>query len=179
MKDDMLKEIEIPEKVTIKIGSTIKISGPQGEVEKKLFHPKVKISLEKNRIILKVSKGTKREKKVINSFRVHLKNMIQGVVKKHLYKLKICSGHFPMSVSVAHNQFIIKNFLGESVPRKVNIKPGAEVKIEGTEITVISANKETAGQVAADIEQLTKIKKRDPRNFQDGCYITQKAGKDM
>jgi large subunit ribosomal protein L6 len=74
---------------------------------------------------------------------------------------------------------LIKNFLGESVPRKMAIKPNVEVKIEGEEIIVSSPDKEAAGQVAGDIEQLTRIKKRDIRIFQDGCYITHKAGKEI
>ncbi len=179
MKEDLRKELELPENNTVKIDHLIKITGPQGEVEKKLVHPKIKISSENNKIILQSKKATKKEKKILNSFFAHLKNMVQGVNEKHTYKLKICSGHFPMNVSLSGHQLIIKNFFGESVPRKLTIKPGAEVKVEGNEIIITSTSKETAGQVAADIEHLTKIKNRDLRIFQDGCYIIHKAGKDL
>jgi len=177
MKEDLKEEIEIPEQVKIEIDQIIKVSGPQGEVEKKLTHPKIKITQENNKIVIQSPKATKKEKKILRYFYIHLKNMIQGVLEKYNYKLKICSGHFPMNVSVNNNQLIIKNFLGENTPRKINLKTGAEIKIEGDIISVTSNSKEIAGQVAADIEQLTKIKGKDIRIFQDGCYIIEKAGK--
>lgn len=179
MREDLKKEIEIPEGLTVKTGPVIQISGPQGEVKKKLLHPKIKITSTPNKILLESPQSTKKEKKTLHTFHYHLKNMIAGVLEKHIYKLKICSGHFPMNVSVNNNQLLIKNFLGENTPRKLNIKPGVEVKVEGDEILVSSPDKESAGQVAADIEQLTKIKNWDIRLFQDGCHIIHKAGKNL
>jgi len=179
MKEDLNKEIELPEGVTIQIDHAVKIIGPQGEVTKRLTHPRINISHQDSKIIMKSLNTTKKEKKIFNSFQAHLKNMIQGVIEKHVYKLKICSGHFPMTVSLSNNELTIKNFFGENTPRKLTIKPNVEVKVEGTTIIVISTDKEAAGQVAADIERLTKIKNRDMRIFQDGCYITHKAGKDI
>ena len=116
---------------------------------------------------------------MLGSFESHIVNMVRGVQELYVYKLKICSGHFPMSVSVAGNEVIIKNFLGEAVPRKVDIMKGAEVKVNGEEIIVTSADIEVAGQTAAKIETACKITNRDRRIFQDGCYITQKADKSM
>ena len=84
-----------------------------------------------------------------------------------------------MNVSVTGKELVIKNFLGESVPRRVGITPGAEVKIDGTEILVTSPDKEIAGQVASRIENLCRITNRDIRIFQDGCYIVNKGGKDL
>lgn len=179
MKGDIRKELKIPEKITIKIDKAVKITGPQGEVEKRLIYPKVKISAEPGKIILESKKATKRERRMINSFAAHLRNMLAGVLEKYTYKLKICSGHFPINVSVSNNQLIIKNFLGESIPRKLTFNPKVEVKVEGNEIKVTSPSKELAGQTAAAIETLTRIKKRDIRIFQDGCHITQKAGKEI
>ncbi|MBT4651328.1 50S ribosomal protein L6 [Candidatus Woesearchaeota archaeon] len=179
MKNDLREEIELPQGVTVTIGDLIKVTGPKGEVEKKLSHPRVDISLQDNKIVLESKKVTKREIKNLNTFRAHLRNMVQGVQEKFIYTVKICSGHFPMNVSVSKNELIIKNFLGESHPRKLPIKPGAEVKIEGTEVIISSCSKETAGQTAAGIEQLCRITNRDNRIFQDGCYIINKAGKEI
>lgn len=180
MKEDLIREIELPEKTTVQIeGPLIKIIGPQGEVEKKLTHPRVKINTEKNKLKLVAKKATKTEKKIINSFVAHLTNMIKGVNEKYTYKLKICSGHFPMNVTVNNNQLIIKNFLGESIPRTLKVNPNVEVKIEGNEIIVTSTSKENAGQFAAKIEQLTKVKNKDIRIFQDGCHLINKNGKEL
>ncbi|MBR9682974.1 50S ribosomal protein L6 [Candidatus Woesearchaeota archaeon] len=179
MKEDLKQEIELPADISINIDRTIKVTGPQGEVEKALVHPKIKITHQDTKVILESKRATKTEKKILNSFCAHIKNMLRGVTEKHTYKLKICSGHFPMNVSLSNDQFTVKNFLGESVPRKLTIKQGAELKVEGSEIIITSTSKETAGQVAADIEQLTKVKNRDLRIFQDGIWITHKDGKEL
>ena len=105
--------------------------------------------------------------------------MNKGALNGYRYTLKICSGHFPMSVSVGNNQLIVKNFLGEKVPRVLKLKAGADVKVEGDLIVVESSNKEIAGQVGASIELLTRRTKYDTRIFQDGIWITSKDGKEL
>ena len=178
MKEDLKKEIVLEEGVQVELaGTTLKIKGPKGEVERKFVHPKIKLTIEGEKIVMVSLKATKREKTIVGSFEAHIKNLIKGVVEPHVYKLKICSGHFPMNVAVSGQDLIIKNFLGESVPRKITFKEGVSVKINGTEIVVSSADKELAGQTAAKIETLCRITNRDRRIFQDGCYITEKAGK--
>lgn len=180
MKDDLTREIELKSGVIARLeGNLLKVKGQKGEVSRVFLHPKIKISVEENKIVLSAPKATKREKTMLGSFESHIINMIQGVQEPYVYKLKICSGHFPMSVSVAGNELVIKNFLGEAVPRKVEIMKGAEVKVVGEEIIISSANIEVAGQTAARIEGVCRITNRDRRIFQDGCYITQKADKSM
>ncbi len=180
MKDDLTREIELKAGVTAQLeGNLLKIKGPKGEVSRVFVHPKINMSVEGNKVVLFAPKATKREKTMIGSFESHIINMVQGVQEPYVYKLKICSGHFPMSVSVAGNELVIKNFLGEAVPRKVELMKGAEVKVAGEEIVVSSADKEVAGQTAAKIESACRITNRDRRIFQDGCYITQKADKSM
>src|SRR3989344_1644060 len=73
----------------------------------------------------------------------------------------------------------IKNVLGEKIPRKVNLMPGAAVKVDGSTITVESPDIEKAGQVAADIEQATRRPGFDRRIFQDGIYIIEKEGEQI
>ena len=178
MKEDITKKIELQEGVKANLdGKTLVVSGPKGEVQRTFDHPKVNLSVEPDAVILHCSKGTKREKMLICSFEAHIKNMVCGVCEPHEYKLKICSGHFPMNVSVSGNELVVKNFLGESVPRKVKVVRDVQVKVNGDEILVLSSDKELAGQMASRIENACRITNRDCRIFQDGCYITQKAEK--
>ena len=177
MKQDLTQEIVLPADVHARFEQDLLLlRGPKGEVSRTFVYPGVKITFEDNKIILRAHQATKREKRMLSTFAAHIKNLIKGVQEMYEYKLKICSGHFPMNVSISGKEFIIKNFLGETVPRKITLLTGAEVKISGTEIIVKSADKEIAGQTAASIEQLCRITNRDVRIFQDGCYITQKAG---
>lgn len=178
MKTNLRKEIAVPEAVAAEVHSSIlKIKGPKNSLEKSFLHPRVKIAVEGKKIVLTSNHATRREKTMLGSFASHIKNMVKGVQEVFVYKLKICSGHFPMNVSISAGDVIIKNFLGESVPRKVKVISGTEVKVNGNEITVSSASKELAGQMAARIESLCGVGSRDIRIFQDGCYIYDKAGK--
>src|SRR3989344_5370974 len=124
--------------------------------------------IEGQELVFTATRAKKPQKTIMNTLVAHAKNMLRGVQEGHLYKLKICSGHFPMNVVVSGNEFVIKNFLGEKFPRKITLKPGVAVKVAGTEVTVEAPDKELAGLTAAAIEQLTKIANRDRRVFQDG-----------
>jgi large subunit ribosomal protein L6 len=181
MKIPELKaEVEIPEKVQVSVeGRTVKVTGPKGDLQRVFNFPRIDAKVENNHILLKVKDATRREKTQSGTMVSHLRNMVKGVTEGHVYKLKICSGHFPMNVSVSGDTFTIKNFLGEKVPRTLKIKEGAAVKIDGNDVIVESTDIETAGQVAADIEQLTRITNRDIRIFQDGIYIIEKSRKQL
>ena len=177
-KQTTTKEIELPENTQASIENGIlKLSGKEGETSKNFHNPMIQLKVKENKVILTTSKFTKREKKLLNTFISHIKNMIEGVNSKHIYKLKICSSHFPMNVSINNGEFIVKNFLGEKEPRKLKLKEHAEVKLNGEEIVITSTSKETAGQIAGDIENLTRITNKDRRIFQDGIYIIIKNGK--
>ncbi|PIN86489.1 50S ribosomal protein L6 [Candidatus Woesearchaeota archaeon CG10_big_fil_rev_8_21_14_0_10_44_13] len=176
----MEDSVEIPGGMQASIeNSIISIKGSKGELKKSFRCPTVSIEKKDNKLIVFAENATKREKKMIGSFIAHIKNMVKGAKEGHKYRLKICSGHFPMNVSMSGKDFIVKNFLGEKIPRVLRLKEGVSVKIDGQEVVVDSCNKELAGQTAADIEKLTTIKGRDRRVFQDGIYIINKDGKDM
>lgn len=176
MKENLREEIALGKGVTASlIDATLTLKGPKGEVRRQFLHPGVHLHLESDKIVLSAEQATKREKKIVGTFKAHVRNLVHGVQQPYEYTLKICSGHFPMTVTVANQEFIIKNFLGETVPRKVSVLPHVAVKVQGTEIIVQSADREAAGQMAGRIEQLCRITNRDRRVFQDGCYITKKA----
>lgn len=156
---------------------TIFVKGEKGETRRTLFDPTVSIQIKENQIILSTKNFTKKSKKLVNTFKAHIKNMFKGALEGHIYKLKICSGHFPMTVTVKDQTFEIKNFIGEKVPRKIKVIEGTEVKIDGAEIVVEGIDKEKTGQMAASIEQLTRRPGFDKRIFQDGIYMIEKDGK--
>ena len=101
--------------------------------------------------------------------------MLDGLSEGFKYKLKICSGHFPMSVNVEGSKLKIKNFLGEKIPREATLLKGVKVEVKGNEISLEGSDIEKLGQTASNIEQSTRITNRDRRVFQDGIYIVEKA----
>jgi len=171
--------IKIPEEIEVLIDREIKISGKKGEVKKKIFDKKIKIEEKEKKIVISSKNNTKVQKKRIGSIKAHIKNMIKGVTEGHFYKLKICASHFPMNVSVEGHKFIVKNFLGEKIPRVLKLKEKDLIKIEGSEILIEGIDKELVAQTAADIEQLCTIRNRDKRVFQDGIFIINKDGKEV
>ena len=82
-----------------------------------------------------------------------------------------------MNVKIQGDKFVIDNFLGEKYPRKAKILKNVTVEVKGQDVTLKGIDKELVSQTAANIEQITKITKRDLRVFQDGIYITEKDGK--
>lgn len=176
----MIIEIKLPEKVTAQVDKGIVvIKGPKGEIKKNLLDKGVSIECKNGLVVLETSNMNKINKKCAKAYAAHVRNMVRGSLEGYKYLLKICSGHFPMNASVSNGQLIVKNFLGEKVPRILKLKEGAIVKAEGELITVESANKETAGQVSADIENLTRRTRYDMRIFQDGIWIINKNGKEI
>ncbi len=175
-KDKIIENIEIPDGVTLTIDRhTFNVKGPKGEIFKKFVHPNIKITLKEKSLNLEsVRKHSKNEKRFLMTFSAHIKNMIQGVTEGFIYKLKICSGHFPMNVSIEGNNVIIKNFLGEKIPRKSKIALGVKAQVKGDEIIIESCDIALAGQTASNIEQATRVKARDRRIFMDGIWITSK-----
>lgn len=180
MKKDLSQIIEIPENVEVILeDQTIIVKGPEGENKREFRVAQITLEKKDNKIILKSKKTTKNEKKMINTMRAHIKNMIEGVQKKFEYELKICFSHFPMNVEIKEDHAIVKNFLGEKIPRKLKIPQGVDIKIDKGIITVTSSNKELAGQAAANFEKATRIRMKDRRVFQDGIFMINKAGKKM
>jgi large subunit ribosomal protein L6 len=179
MRAGLLKdEIQIPEKVqvTIKDG-VVKAKGPQGEVSKKLKHPKVKLEVKGKNFVITSEFPRKAEKALVGTYGAHVRNMLGGVTDGFEYKMKVVYAHFPIKTSVKGDTFVVENFLGEKHPRKAKILGATKVDVKGDQVSLKGPNVEDVGQTAANIERATKIKGFDPRIFQDGIYIIEKPGR--
>ena len=177
MKKELVEHLEIPDQVEVSIDNKIiKLKGPAGEVKRELTEPRIKITKEGKKLKFEVEGVTRKYKGILYTHVAHLKNMIKGAKEKYTYRLKICSGHFPMNVTADKNKVTIKNFLGEKVPRYADIVDNVSVKVENDIIVVQSSDKEKAGLVSTNIERATKIPNKDRRVFQDGIFLIEKAG---
>jgi large subunit ribosomal protein L6 len=176
-------EVDVMEGVQIEAkGRNIKVKGAKGEISRRFMEDFINIVQEGDKI--KITAKTKRfplrkQMAIMGAVAGHIKNMMNGVLNGYVNKLRIVYSHFPMKVSVKGSEFIVDNFLGEKYPRRTNILEGVKVEIKGNEVTVSGIDKEKVGQTAANIEQVTKIKRLDVRVFQDGIYIIEKNGKPL
>jgi large subunit ribosomal protein L6 len=177
-KKSINETLIIPDKVEVSIQPGLfVVKGPKGSVTKRILIPGCTAKVENKTVVLSSAKATRREQKILFTARAHLRNLFRGVTEGHVYKLKICSGHFPMTVSVKNNVFEIKNFYGEVVSRRIPLIEGVTVKIAAPEIVVEGIDLDKTSQTAANIEQITRRPGFDFNRFQDGIYIVEKDGK--
>ena len=151
----------------------IKVKGKNGELHRVFDYPSFIIKNEDGKLRISSSSIRKRDIAMIRTTKAHIVNMIKGVEEGFQYTLKILYAHFPMNVKIEGDKVAIHNFLGEKHPRFAKIFGNTKVTIKGDTITVKGINKEEVGQTSANIEQATRVKKRDTRVFQDGIYLVE------
>lgn len=177
-KENLVLDVDIPDGVDTSIENNIvTFRDKNNTISRKFNYPNIRIKKENNKIVMSSGVNNKTQKSLLGTIRGHIKNMIRGISSNITYKLKIVYAHFPINVKVQGNEFVINNFLGERHPRKAKILGNVKVEVKGQDIVLTGIDKENVSQTAANIEQATKIKDRDPRVFQDGIYIVEKDGK--
>jgi large subunit ribosomal protein L6 len=170
--------VVIPAGVSASVeGNLVKVKGAKGEISRKFVLHDIVLEKKDDKIVVISPSPRKADKAKAGSIHAHIKNMVASTSNGVLYKMKIVYSHFPMNVKVQGDKFVIDNFLGEKHPRKAKILKNVTVEVKGQDVTVKGIDKEIVSQTAANIEQITKITKRDLRVFQDGIYITEKDGK--
>ena len=178
-------EIEIPDEVTAtKDHLELTVEGTNGSVTRRLWYPDIDVSVESvpateredgeavDIVVVETDDTNAKTKATVGTFQSHTTNMIRGVTEGFEYGMEVFYSHFPMQVSVEGDDVVISNFLGERSPRRTTIHGDTEVRVDGEELTITGPSIEDVGQTAADIEQLTRVKDKDTRVFQDGVYIT-------
>jgi len=177
--DNITHNITIPEGVKVVFeNKEITVSGPNATLTKSLNHRNISVQIKTNLVSISVDLPRRTDKALLGTWRAHITNMIHGAKEDFVYRLKAVYSHFPMTVDAngPNNTFVVKNYYGEKVPRTTPILPGTKIKVENkVDIIVSGADKVTTGQMAANVERLCTVGRRDRRVFQDGIYITEKG----
>ncbi len=169
---EAVKSVEFPENVRVRVeGRVITVEGEKGTLTRDFSHVPISIQLEGRQVRVQANWPRKRENALVGTVCSHLQNMIIGVTKGFTYKLKIVFAHFPISVKVKGKDVLIENFMGERSPRIAKIVGDVKVVMKDEDIIVQGINIEEVSQTAANIQQATKIVRRDPRKFLDGVYV--------
>ena len=179
MKSLYETSVEIPAGINCtSSGATVNFSKGSTQLTRTFDNHTISIAIKDKEIVLTCKKANKKGIANVNAIAAHIKNLFHGLNERYVYEMEICNVHFPMTVKVDKENFVITNFLGEKVPRSAKILAGVEVKVAGTKVTISSADIEKAGQTAANIEKASTVTKKDRRIFQDGIFITKKPGAD-
>jgi len=164
--------IQVPEGVAINLeGKKVTVKGAKGTLERDFSFIPISINAEGNTVRVWAEWPRKKEAALVGTIHSHIQNMISGVQKGFKYKIKIVFSHFPISVKVQGKTVLIENFTGERRARKAKIIGDVKVKVEAEDVVVQGLNLEDVSQTAANIEQGTKVKRKDPRIFLDGLYV--------
>jgi large subunit ribosomal protein L9e len=183
---DVLKteELDIPEGVTVEIKSRIiLVAGPRGKLEKNVRHVNMDIRVIKgktNKVTLAVWQGGRKHIACLRTIRSLIENLITGVTKGFLYKMRAVYAHFPINCIVQNNgqALEIRNFLGEKIVRHVAMLDGvtiAESTAQKDEIILTGNDIQNVSQSAASIQGMCRVRNKDIRKFLDGIYVSERT----
>ncbi|HEV2316465.1 MAG TPA: 50S ribosomal protein L6 [Thermoplasmata archaeon] len=171
-------DVPLPPGTTLKVaGSDLVVKGPAGELRRPFPTDALQVTPGKSsvRIALKIPPNRKKAKALLNTWERHAMNLLTGVTRGFEAKLKSVAAHFPMKLAVKEHTLVIENFLGEKHPRGAEILPSVTASVEGEFVVLRGPSIEDVGRAAATIERATHIRDYDPRVFQDGIYIVERA----
>jgi large subunit ribosomal protein L6 len=170
------KAVQVPAGVTAALeGRFLVVKGKLGENRKDFQKINVNLSVQGDRILVTPFSAKKKDNVVINTVLSIIENMVTGVTKGFTYRVKVVYAHFPISVKTKGDEILVENFVGERSPRIAKIIGASKVAVEGDDVVVKGVSLEDVGQTAANLEQATKIKRKDQRVFLDGLYIFEKT----
>ncbi len=168
--------VEIPENVdAILEGRIITIKGEKGEITRDFSHAPINIKLDGKMVTVQANWPRKKEASLVGTVRSHIENMVKGVTKGFTYKMKIVFSHFPITVKIQGKSFAINNFTGERSARNAKIMGDTKVIVNGDDVIIQGINLEDVSQTAANIQNSTKIRSKDPRVFLDGIYVYEES----
>ncbi|MCJ1243723.1 hypothetical protein MMC30_000920 [Trapelia coarctata] len=179
------ESLTIPDNVKVTIKSRqITVEGPRGKLTKNLGHLSVGFSQSgKNTIIIELHHGARKNVATLRTVKTLINNLIIGVTKGYLYKMRYVYAHFPININIEKNaetglfEVDIRNFLGEKIVRRVVMQPGVDVEASKNmkdELQLSGNSLENVSQSAADIQQICRVRNKDIRKFLDGLYVSEK-----
>ena len=174
------ESLEIPKDVDVSIAGNnlITVKGPEGgPITKDFSHARgIKIELQDNKLRFSAHFPKNPTLALAKTIMNIINNLIIGVQNNYKYVSKICYSHFPCTVEVQEKtkEIHVVNFLGERAPRKANFPDNVKIELKGDDVYFIGPDKEALGLAAANVKRACRIRKKDPRVFQDGVYLYKK-----
>jgi large subunit ribosomal protein L6 len=169
------KSIAVPAGVTANVdGQTVKVKGPKGAVQL-VLHDDVTMTMEKGVVTINPRNDSKRARSMWGTYRTLVSNLFTGVTKGFEEKLEITGVGYRAAVQGKS----LNLQLGFSHDVTFPIPEGIAIATpKPTEINISGIDKQTVGQVAAEIRGY-----RPPEPYKGkgvkyaGEYIFRKEGK--
>ena len=170
--------VEVPKGVSFTVADRqLRAKGPLGSIVRPFPSDALELTSSKGvaTLTLRLPSHRKRSQALLKTWAAHLRNLAGSLTLGVEARLKVVAAHFPMKVQVRENHILIENFLGEKHPRSSDLTPGTSAKVEGDLVILSGYDVEQVGQSAANIERTIRIRDYDPRVFQDGIYLVERA----
>lgn len=170
------KPVIIPDGVEVKIdGQVLTAKGPLG-TESVELRPEITVKTEGNEVLVDIVNHDDRKSRALWGLsRTLINNTVEGVKHGFTKKLEIQGVGYRANMEGTNLNLV----LGYSHPILITPPQGIKIAVEAnTKITVSGANKQTVGDVAAEIRS-----KRPPEVYKgkgvryEGEYVRRKAGK--
>ena len=111
--DRIEHNVIIPEGVTATIdGDVVTITGPKGSLSREFASPRHDIFHEGGALLVRIDLPRRKERALAGTWNAHLNNMVKGVTDGFTYTLKALYSHFPMTLAVKGNEFVVNNYFG-------------------------------------------------------------------
>jgi len=167
--------IDIPAGVTVAVdGSAVTVKGPKGELLLNVASP-IQVAVEENQVLVTRPDDERESRSLHGLTRTLISNNIVGVTQGYTKGLEVVGTGYRVAVKGSGVEFA----LGFSHPVFVEPPVGISFAVEGNnKLTVSGIDKQTVGEVAANIR---KIRKPEPYKGKGVRYageiVRRKAGK--
>ncbi len=169
------KPVTLPKAVSVTLdGNTIRVKGPRGELTRAL-HPAMIIAMEDGTLTVTRPSDENEHRALHGLTRSLIANMVEGVEKGFKRNLEIVG----VGYKAETRPFGLQLALGYSHPIEFRAPKGIKLTATApTAITIEGADKETVGQVAAEIRGLRPPEPYKGKGIKyQGEQVRRKAGK--
>jgi large subunit ribosomal protein L6 len=174
-KNELVHAVDMADGVTGSVsGRVLTVKGPLGTVKKRFDRIHVNMEVKGGKVNITPFTDDKKDVVTANTMSSLVRNMVIGVTIGYTYKLKVVFAHFPVTVKVKGRTINVENFMGERSARVTDVIGDCKVELDGDDIIIKGVSLEDVGQTSANLEQATKIKRKDQRIFLDGVYVYEK-----
>lgn len=154
-------------------GGMLSVKGTKGTLTKRV-HPSVDVAVGETGVMITPKDRSRLAKALTGTFASHVKNMVQGVETPYMKKL-ILEG-VGYRVELNGKELVLTVGFSHTVP--LAIPEDVTVVVEKNNITIMSPNKESVGQFAANVRSVKPPEPYLGKGIRyDGEVIRRKQGK--